>query len=353
MRVLFDAGNLWQFIPDRFRVLMKTRFDRVFLEHEHLNDAIRGWLARWADVIFVDWALSWAQFYLENFPDKRIIIRTHRADVWHTESPFYQWENADAILFMSNFYRQEFLRQSRIQTLEDLSEKCITVPRLIDDEYWKFHHDLKGKRVFGKNLGMLGRIVPWKGCKEIAALMETELRGFSLSLKGLTEDDIMLHENYVQATRGMKGDIKILEHTMGETVKKWYADVDFIISNSSVESWHAVITEGMFCGCVPLIRHWPGAEQMHPEEFIYEDLPELVERVKTLAGAKATKVISDVTPLYQERKKLSDRMRQWCLQRYALKDVAALYADIIEGKDVPLDMNPKDIIPFQKREAGQ
>lgn len=332
LKVLFDSGMNWQFIPDRFRELMNERFDCVFLDHQHLNDGMRSMMAKWADVIFADWALEWAQFYLKNFPDKRIIIRTHRCDVWHINSPFYFWENVDVILFMNNIWRDKFLEETRKNVFDNFSNRCYTVPRLVDNHHWRFLHNLTSVRRFENRLGMLGRIAPWKGCKEIADLMQNEFREFTLSLMGLTQNDVKIHGDYINSIQ-LCDQIIIKEHSEGDYVIKWFADVDFIISNSSVESWHAAITEGMLCGCVPMIRHWTGAEEMHPERFIFENISELVEKLHAV-----------VTMDSDERKQLSEEMRQWCIDRYNLEDVTNLYADIIEGKEAPLNINPQDII---------
>ncbi len=337
LKVLFDSGMNWQFVPWRFRELMEERFDCVFLDHEHLNDAMRTWLAKWADVIFADWALDWAEFYLENFPEKRIVIRTHRGDVWTPKSPFYCWENADAVLFMDNFWRNVFVEECKKNVLDEVVERCITVPRLVDETHWRFLHDRTQVRKYGKRLGMLGRLIPRKGCLEIATLMEKELSDFSLSLMGLSENDTKFAPELVDAIRKQKGNITILDHATGDTVIKWFADVDFIISNSGDESWHAAITEGMLCGCVPMVRHWPGAEEMHPASSLFETTDELIVRLRGLFMFDK-----------RQRKILSDSKRQWVLERYRLGDVTELYADIIEGKDVPLDLNPQEIIPSRR-----
>jgi len=341
LRVLFDAGGLWQFVPERFKTIMSERFSCNFLDQKNPGDYIRKQLAKWADVIFVDWALDWARFYLEEFPEKRIIIRTHRGDVWNIESPFYFWENADAILFMDNFWRNVFIEEGRKNILSDFEQKCITVPRLIDEIDWRFFHNKTSIRRYGKRLGMLGRLIPRKGCLEIAQLMNEKLKEFSLSMMGLVDDDITFMPGYVQKIRDQDGNISIIEHSRGDTVLNWFADIDFIISNSEDESWHAAITEGMLCGCIPLVKNWPGSDEMHPGDSIFQDSNELYEKLKSIVALSQP-----------DRERRSCEARQWCLDRYSLEDVTDLYADIILGKEVERTVDPKNIILRRKENAS-
>lgn len=338
MRVLFDAGNMWTFLPMRFRRLMEERFECTWMNFTRVDYGIRAGFAKWADVIFTDWALEWTKFYLEEFPDKRIVVRTHRGDVWHEESPFYQWENADAILFMNNHYRNLFIEQALANALdEDIGKLCITVPRLVDHGRFNFLHDtyqvMSPNRVFGKRLGMCGRVMPRKGNIEIVRLMATELQDFTLSLLGATEGDGKHFEDLEWIEQNKPDNVEVLPETSEGHVVKWFGNTDFIISNSDDESWHAVITEGMLCECVPMVRHWVGAEQMHPKRYIFEDAEDLVRRLK---------VHTNYAPI--DRRELAALSRQWCLARYGLEGVADLYSAIIRGEEVPLDADPKDVL---------
>jgi glycosyltransferase involved in cell wall biosynthesis len=334
LKVLFDAGGLWQFVPFRFRTIMERRFDCVFLENRTDQKAMGEELGEWSDVIFIDWALDWAAYYLEHFPTKRIIIRTHWADVWYEKSPFYYWENVDAVLFMNNVQRKRFLRESKKHILEDLTNRCYTVPRLVDETFFR----VPNRTTFSNRIGMLGRFKPVKGGLEIASLMDNELRDFSLSLKGVTEGDYKFFPNNVEKIKACKGNITVLPHTKGQSVIDWFASIDFMISNTDIESWHAVITEGMLCGCIPLVRNWDGSEEIHPTGSIFENISQLVIRLKEL-----------VSQTQADRIRGSIQARKWCLERYGLADVSALYGDIIEGKEVPQTLNPKVIIKRRRR----
>jgi len=369
LKVLFDAGGLWQFVPKRFKAIMSQRFSCNFLDREHPRDYVQRSLAKWADVIFVDWGLAWAQFYLENFPEKRIIVRTHRGDVWHENSPFYYWENASAVLFMSNHYRNLFLENCVANVLDDMQERCITVPRLVDEQHWRFLNDFINQRDYGRRLGMLGRCIPRKRVVEFAKLLDGPLAmeypisnrwteanclspNFSLSLLGFEENDRTHFPDYIAELESVvrsSDRIQVLDHVSGDAVIKWFADIDFVISFSEDESWHAAITEGMLCGCVPVIFNWPGADEMHPVECIFQDDVELVNYLKK--QSPPLRYVDGYGWLPKVQKKRISRSawaRTWCLERYSLEDVTDLYADIIKGDEVPLDLNPQDIIPFRK-----
>lgn len=372
LKVLFDAGGLWQFVPERFRMIMSQRFSCNFLDRGMSTDHARETLGKWADVIFVDWSLDWAQFYLEKFGDKRIIIRTHRADVWHENSPFYHWKNADAILFMNNVWRKKFIEEGRKYIWDDFENRCITVPRLVDQERWRFLSDDTSKRIYGRRLGILGRCIPRKRVLEFAKFLRDSLPSeysesndwtkagrptpnFTLSLLGFEERDRIHFPDYIAELESVVRSshrIELLVHADSDRVVKWFADIDFIISYSDDESWHAAITEGMLCGCVPIVIHWPGAEEMHPDQYVVENDGELVDLLKTLSPPLEYKNGHGWLPKVQEKRMArSQQARTWSVYRYSLESVADLYADIILGKEVELDINPKDIIPRRKRDG--
>jgi len=39
------------------------------------------------------------------------------------------------------------------------------------------------------------------------------------------------------------------------------------------------VSEGMASGCIPLIRHWNGAERIYPMQYLYGNTHDMVARV--------------------------------------------------------------------------
>ncbi len=56
-----------------------------------------------------------------------------------------------------------------------------------------------------------------------------------------------------------------------DDMPSWYADKDFVISTSYFESFHYSIAEGMACGLSPLIHDWFGADNLYPDECLFQD----------------------------------------------------------------------------------
>ncbi|MFH1893699.1 MAG: glycosyltransferase [Candidatus Zixiibacteriota bacterium] len=61
-----------------------------------------------------------------------------------------------------------------------------------------------------------------------------------------------------------------------EDVPAYLKDKDFVISTSLFESFHYSIAEGMASGLLPLVHAWPGAENVYPEEYLFNTPDECV-----------------------------------------------------------------------------
>ena len=72
-----------------------------------------------------------------------------------------------------------------------------------------------------------------------------------------------------------------------EKMDAWYEDKDFIWSPSVTEGFGRSILEGMTKGLTPIVRRWPGSEQLFPSQSIYDHINEIEPILKRGLNPKA------------------------------------------------------------------
>jgi glycosyltransferase involved in cell wall biosynthesis len=65
----------------------------------------------------------------------------------------------------------------------------------------------------------------------------------------------------------------------GNNVPDWLSKIGFILSTSEHEGSHQAVAEGMASGAIPVIRNWPGADLLYPEQFVFQTVDEAVELI--------------------------------------------------------------------------
>lgn len=63
-----------------------------------------------------------------------------------------------------------------------------------------------------------------------------------------------------------------------ETLVQWVHSLDIVANGSLSEGDALPIGEGMLTGCYPLVRNWPGACDLYPEEYIVENDYDFVQK---------------------------------------------------------------------------
>lgn len=93
--------------------------------------------------------------------------------------------------------------------------------------------------------------------------------------------------------------------------RAWLHGKDVFLSNGIREGTHVSLVEAMMCGCYPLINCWRGAENYYPKENVFKTQRELVDKILEWQNLKV-----------KEKRKLSQDMRDWALERYDAAEIA-------------------------------
>jgi glycosyltransferase involved in cell wall biosynthesis len=62
---------------------------------------------------------------------------------------------------------------------------------------------------------------------------------------------------------------------------RWYRRVGHLVSTSDEEGSHASVAEAMASGAVPVVRAWPGAEDIYDKEWVHFSMDAAAESVLT------------------------------------------------------------------------
>ncbi len=252
------------FNPPRSPPEIKTPLDLIRVLRNKI--AIRTQLpklAKWADIIFCEWATHYLKWLSNKNYGNILACRMHRFELdrhYHE----IKWNNVDSVLFISEAMERKFHEKG------DYSGKTyVTYDNLNFDNFPLFQ---KEKTM---QIGMLGNIIPRKGVLEfIKYFRDLDLLDIKLSIAGKAKDtkyfdDIKkyIFENKLENKISIEGYVNDLN--------KWYNSNDCIISNSEHEGTQTSIVEGVATGCWAISRAWDGAKEIVDEKGLFTNSKEL------------------------------------------------------------------------------
>lgn len=242
-------------------------------------------LAASADVVFAEWARPSAVWLTERKqPGQLLVVRLHRYELDRPYPRRLDMDKVDAVVHVS----PPIARRIR-EELGWPAEKLVYIPNFLDVD-WLDRPKLPEAR-FG--LGFVG--------------MEFENKRFDLALDILAEvrrqdprftlfvRSVMPWDNvYAWARPGEREFVGwcmarieqdpllrggVVFESPGRDMARWYRRVGHVLSMSDIESFHLAAAEGMASGAVPIIRPWPGSDQIYGREWIRSSVAEAAAAV--------------------------------------------------------------------------
>ncbi|MGA0060746.1 MAG: hypothetical protein ACO3RU_14280 [Planctomycetota bacterium] len=291
LRVLL-AGHDLKFATHVSRYFREHRGDRVDVEtwvaHDRVSPASDPKLAERADLIWCEWCLGNAVHHARHVREgQRLLVRLHHQEMRLPHRRKIDWQKVDALVSICPADVRELRadlgsRGGIVRYIPNLIDcDALTAPRQPDSEF---------------RLGMLGFSPSMKRpdlALDILEGLRARDRRYSLSLKGqlpwqypwLWErpEERAYYEQFfarVRATEGVHFD------AFGD-VTPWLATIGTMLSTSDYEGSHQAVAEGMAAGVVPCIRSWAGADQLYPQEYVFDDVATAVEAIdaRRLDGA--------------------------------------------------------------------
>ncbi|MFQ6125769.1 MAG: glycosyltransferase [Candidatus Heimdallarchaeota archaeon] len=160
------------------------------------------------------------------------------------------------VVLVSDVIKRELLKQ-----IPGLKEKVIIIPHGIQTQ--NFHFSNKKQRT--RKICVISSLIQLKRIDLIMKALKS-IDNISLHIAG----DGRLLNNLMKLARELKIDGRTLFYGQipHHEIPRWLLDKDIIINASDRESFAVSLIEGMSLGVIPLIRNWPGADEIYPNEFI-------------------------------------------------------------------------------------
>lgn len=246
---------------------------------------------RTVDAVFAEWLRTSAVWLSQRKrPGQFLAVRLHRFELDYPYPGQLAIDNVDAVVYIAPL----FGRRIRAE-LGWPAEKLVYIPNYLDVAYLD-RAKLPDARFA---IGFVG--LEWSRKRfDLALDLLAEVRRHDPRFRLVVRSALPWHNPYVwqqQAERDYAArcfarlerdpwlrDAVIFEPP-GPDMARWYRRIGHIVSTSDAEGSHMSVAEAMASGAVPVIRPWPGADELYDRQWVYRSPDQAVAAV--LAGADA------------------------------------------------------------------
>jgi glycosyltransferase involved in cell wall biosynthesis len=270
------VGSSFTFAEPIIEYYAKTNMVRVWKYTDGADVKELRFLLDWADVVWIEWGdqvFMWTSQMVDE--KKHIICRVHSWEAFQDFHVNVKWSNVRRLIFVADHVREKYLEKlGKIENLE--IPKSFVVPNGLDCS--KFPMSLDGHDL--NKIAMVGYINYKKGPMLAISAIE-KIRKTNPAAKlvfvGTSQDERCDH--YLRSMSESMGlDIEFRDWT--EDVAAVYRECGFVLSTSMWESFQYSIAEGVLCGCIPLVHHWTGADEIYPKRFLFQTVDQVAEIYK-------------------------------------------------------------------------
>lgn len=285
---------------------LKERFEiRVF---QGQNQQQLYELMEWSDISWFEWCTELAQMGTTWQKVCKVVVRLHRYEAYTDWPQKINWHNVDVLITVGNSVVKNFL-VAMIPQIVNLTS-IVTIPNGVDIDRISFTNKERGKKIAFIGNGRSVKNMPLiLQCMQKLRYMDSE---YKLYIAGIFQDPVL--EQYIRHMThilGLEG--SVICDGWRDDISSWLNDKHYIVSSSLIESQGMGILEGMAAGLKPIIHYFPGADEIYPQEFLFNIAEDFCEQVLS----------DNYEPL---------RYRQFVEQRYSrkqqLKDINHLLSEL-------------------------
>ncbi|MDW5378852.1 DUF6270 domain-containing protein [Halomonas sp. HP20-15] len=296
-KTMVIAGHDLKFIKPFYPYFTQAGI-RILLDfwsgHNQHDEIASKRLVRQADTIFCEWMLGNAIWYGKHKREgQKLVGRLHAQE---TRSPLFEkisFEQFEKVIFVGPHVLREAQQRNPI-----LGQNSTVIYNGVDVDALQA---VPRKSTNGKVLGMVG-IVPQSKRLDRALDILRELRkkdtGYTLRIKGKRPEEYPWMANrpeemaWYETQYHRLHDDSLLKNAVffdphGNDMPAWYAGIDFVLSVSDHESFHLTVADGAAAGCMPIILPWPGACEIYPKEWFYQNIDEIPQALSSLKIERA------------------------------------------------------------------
>ena len=300
---LLIAGYDMKFIRDAVPAL-EEHFDICFDEwkgHAIHDEKQSRALLDWAECIWCEWLLGNAEWYsAHKRPDQRLVVRMHRMELGRMHGERFDVDRVDAVIAVSPLFLERLLE--RYPHIPRSKARLLPNYVRVEDYRTDWHPDRL------HTLGIIGILPSRKGflwaLKVLHALRTKDPR-FRLEVFGQRPEELswIARDPVEMAYFKTCGDF-IKQHALDDAVHfNGHVDVKQVLAERRVgyvlsasdsdfglpgcESFHLAVADGFAAQCVSLVRRWPGAEYLWPQQFLVDDEEDAVQRIARYSADQA------------------------------------------------------------------
>ncbi|SPJ31340.1 glycosyltransferase [Falsiruegeria mediterranea] len=247
------------------------------------------------DTVLCEWCCQNAVWHSNNKrPGTRLIVRLHRFEAFREFPALVQWDNVDALIVVSDWFRDRAIERYGIAP-----ERVHVMPQYID---W---HGLQRPKLPEARftLGLVG-INPFehkrfdRAIDFFKALRQRDSR-FQLAVRSSMPWEIQWVWDRQDDTRAKFEETfqriftdpdlasSIRFDPAGQDMEEWYRGIGVILSSSDSEGCHTSVIEGLASGCLPVVHDWPGARSLF-DPHVYADMAKAIPAVIAFADDPET-----------------------------------------------------------------
>lgn len=233
------------------------------------------------DIIWCEWMLFNAAWYSKHvYPHQKLFIRAHRFEIEKNYGFLIDLANVEKIITVSYYYYEAFIEKFRIPR-----SKITVVNNFVETEKYTCDKNTD----YQYHLAMIGSVPSLKGFDKAVELLhrlnQVDER-FCLYVAGKRPEEWPNAWNIPhERAYFLKVYDKIKEYGLTDRViftgwvdnKEFLKDIGYVLSMSSIESFHLAPLEGMASSSIALALKWPGVEYIYPKENCYDSLEDMVD----------------------------------------------------------------------------
>jgi len=272
-------------------------------------------LLNWADLIYCEWADQLLQMATWLRPDKPIVARLHRYELYSSMLTQIRWKNVDTLIFNVSSDHTLHKFQQRIDH-DELPRQMLVMPDGVDVELFKFiERDFKEPY----QMCIVGNVIPRKGVYELIRMFyDLDKDNWILNIVGKFYEEYYENCRELVEALGIDDKVRFWKHIEHDKLPKFFKTQHVIVSNSRDEGNHTVIKEGMSTGLYPVINCWLGADKTYPNRYIFKSQKQFIEHINNWEDLSpdekldVSKKLSDFVKVTFDVKESARKIREVC-----------------------------------------
>ena len=264
----------------------------VQLYEESPDDALNafnlGKLCNWADLIWCEFAQAPFQIALNLAPEKKIIVRIHRIEIYNDYIYTLNWNAVDMLIFSAQHVKDIFYeRLAKAKAPEGglgISNKpknSLVIPTNVVDH--KIFHFLQRNFKQPYQLCLIGHLIEIKRCYDLIQWFHDVDARFRLNIVAHDSDWNASYGATMKRLAEKDSRIKILPGMDRKTLAGFMQSQDIIVSHSREEGTAVNMIEAMATGCYPLLAGWNGVGDVYSPKYVYNSPKEFYRKLEEWA----------------------------------------------------------------------